>query len=118
MEIEPPLQENGDGDDAAGQNRPHQQTALLNVINHAGYPFSLISRIGQAGPRPTGPGACPTSTMERARERRSSICRWHRTSSSRPVFSRVTLINGLINDRIVFRETRLLLQPARSIILI
>ena len=69
MEIEPPLQENGDGDDAAGQNRPHQQSALLNVINHAGYPFSLISGIGQAGASPTGRGACATWATTGAREK-------------------------------------------------
>jgi len=34
MQIEEPLGEDGDRDDAASQNRPHQQTALLDVVDH------------------------------------------------------------------------------------
>jgi hypothetical protein len=35
MQIEKPLRENADGNNAASQDRPHQQTALLDVIDHA-----------------------------------------------------------------------------------
>jgi len=35
MKIEKPLGENGDRDDAANQDRPHEQTTLLDVIDHA-----------------------------------------------------------------------------------
>jgi len=34
MQVEKALSENSDGDNAAGQNRPHEQTALLDVVNH------------------------------------------------------------------------------------
>ena len=36
VKIEQPLGENGDRDHAADQDRPHEQTALLDVIDHAG----------------------------------------------------------------------------------
>ena len=35
MHIKEPLGENSDGNDATGHNRPHQQAALLDVIDHA-----------------------------------------------------------------------------------
>jgi hypothetical protein len=35
VKIKEPLCENGDRDDAADQNRPHEQTTLLDVIDHA-----------------------------------------------------------------------------------
>src|SRR5438067_2385704 len=44
MQVEEALGKNGDGDNAAGQNRPHQQPALLDVINHAGYLFTPFLR--------------------------------------------------------------------------
>src|SRR5437588_12557354 len=50
MQIEKALGEDGNGDDAAGQNRPHEQSALLDVINHGGYLLSSFSRAGQAAP--------------------------------------------------------------------
>src|SRR5438105_9247187 len=34
VQIEEPLCEDRDGNDAAGQNRPHEQAALLDVIDH------------------------------------------------------------------------------------
>ena len=34
VQIEESLCENRDGNDAAGQNRPHEQAALLDVIDH------------------------------------------------------------------------------------
>ena len=48
MQIEKALGEDSDGDNAAGQDRPHEQPALLNVINHRGYLLSSFSRTGQA----------------------------------------------------------------------
>src|SRR5204863_3181855 len=40
MEIEKALQKDRDGDNAAGQNRPHEQPALLSVINQWWLSFS------------------------------------------------------------------------------
>ena len=34
MQIEKPLCKDSDCDDAASQNRPHQQATLLDVIDH------------------------------------------------------------------------------------
>jgi hypothetical protein len=34
MQVKEALGEDGDRNDAASQNWPHQQTAFLNVINH------------------------------------------------------------------------------------
>jgi hypothetical protein len=36
MKVEESLRKNADRDDAADQNRPHEQTTLLDVIDHAG----------------------------------------------------------------------------------
>ena len=35
MKIKESFRENGDRDDAADQDRPHEQTTLLDVIDHA-----------------------------------------------------------------------------------
>jgi hypothetical protein len=35
MKIKKPFRKNGDRDDAADQNWPHEQTTLLDVIDHA-----------------------------------------------------------------------------------
>jgi hypothetical protein len=35
MKIKKPLCKNSDGDDAADQDRPHEQATLLDVIDHA-----------------------------------------------------------------------------------
>jgi hypothetical protein len=48
MQVKEPLGKNRDGNNAAGQNWPHQQTALLDVINHGDCPFSSFSATGQA----------------------------------------------------------------------
>ena len=37
MQIKETLSEDRDGNDAAGQNWPHQQTALLDVIYHVNF---------------------------------------------------------------------------------
>src|SRR5260370_29921049 len=48
MQIEKALGEDSDGDNAAGQNRPHEQSALLDVVNHGGYLLSSFSEQEQA----------------------------------------------------------------------
>ena len=35
MQIKKPFREDGDRDDAADQDGPHEQTTLLDVIDHA-----------------------------------------------------------------------------------
>jgi hypothetical protein len=35
MQIEQPLGENRDGDDAARQDGPHEQATLLDVVDHS-----------------------------------------------------------------------------------
>jgi hypothetical protein len=35
VKIKKPLRKNTDRDDAANQDRPHEQTTLLDVIDHA-----------------------------------------------------------------------------------
>jgi hypothetical protein len=35
VQVKETFGKNGDRNDAAGQNRPHQQTAFLDIINHA-----------------------------------------------------------------------------------
>ena len=42
MEIKEALGEDGDSDDAAGQNRPHEQAALLDVVDHLGMSFKRL----------------------------------------------------------------------------
>jgi hypothetical protein len=37
MKVEEALGKDGDRNDAAGQNWPHQQPTFLNVLNHAGF---------------------------------------------------------------------------------
>src|SRR5205807_8933980 len=49
MKIKKALQENRDGNDAAGEDRPHEQPTLLDVINHGGYSLSAFLRPEQAG---------------------------------------------------------------------
>src|SRR5260370_13412574 len=48
MQIEKALGEDSDGDNARGQNRPHEQSVLLDVINHGGYLLSSFALAGQA----------------------------------------------------------------------
>src|SRR5260370_13056001 len=48
MQIEKALGEDSDGDNAAGQNWPHEQSALLDVVNHGGYLLSSFSEQEQA----------------------------------------------------------------------
>jgi len=48
VQIKEALGEDSDGDNATGQNRPHEQSALLDVINHGGYLLSSFSLAGQA----------------------------------------------------------------------
>jgi hypothetical protein len=45
MQIEKTLGENSDRDNAAGKNRPHQQAAFLDVVDHA----SFLVRISTGG---------------------------------------------------------------------
>ena len=47
MKIKEALCKNSYRDDAAAQNRPHQQSALLDVINHAGF-CNALSQLWQA----------------------------------------------------------------------
>lgn len=56
MEVEKALSEDSDGDNAAGQNRPHEQTALLDVVNHGGNLLRPFCRLRQAAYcyRPSG----------------------------------------------------------------
>ena len=44
MQIKETLSEDRDGNDAAGQNWPHQQTALLNVVDHVNASRPLCRR--------------------------------------------------------------------------
>jgi hypothetical protein len=50
VKIKQALGKDGDRDDAAAQNWPHQQSALLDVIDHAGF-CNALSRLWQASKR-------------------------------------------------------------------
>jgi glucose-6-phosphate-specific signal transduction histidine kinase len=47
MQVEQAFGENSNRDDAAAQNWPHQQAALLDVINHADF-SNALSQLWQA----------------------------------------------------------------------
>jgi len=44
MQVKEAFGENADRNDATGQNWPHQQTALLNIINHANFSRPLCRK--------------------------------------------------------------------------
>jgi hypothetical protein len=50
MEVEEALGEDGDRNNAAGQNWPHQQPTFLNVLNHAGF-VPLFGNCGKPAPK-------------------------------------------------------------------
>jgi hypothetical protein len=62
MQVEKALSEDSDGDNAAGQNRPHEQTALLDVINHGGNLLRPFLDAEQAGLR--GGSAAPRAMLK------------------------------------------------------
>ena len=49
MQIEEPLGENSDGNDAASQDGPHQQAALLDVVDHADFVLAAFAARGKPG---------------------------------------------------------------------
>jgi hypothetical protein len=49
VQIKEPLCEDGDGNDAAGQNRPHEQAALLDVIDHLELSLPAFGAPGKRG---------------------------------------------------------------------
>ena len=49
VQIEKSLCENRDGNDAAGQNRPHEQAALLDVIDHLELSLAAFGGPGKRG---------------------------------------------------------------------
>src|SRR2546429_8322426 len=48
MQVEKALSEDSDGGNAAGQNRPHEQTDLLDEVNHGGNLLRPFFRLRQA----------------------------------------------------------------------
>src|SRR5437763_16935187 len=93
MEIEKALQEDRDGDNAAGQNRPHEQPALLDVINHEGYLLSVFLGSGQA---------TATSATERVTRPRRSVGRRRRRSRNQFPVGVEDGITDLLSSRAVF----------------
>src|SRR5437899_8952964 len=84
MKIKKALQENRDCNDAAGQDRPHKQPALLDVINHGGYSLSAFLEARQVINGRVQCEAWAWFWPAWAKQFQKLICRWRRTRSNWP----------------------------------
>jgi hypothetical protein len=65
MKVKEALGKDGDRNDAAGQNWPHQQPTFLNVLNHAGF-VALFGNCGKPATKGDLDGARPIVSFSRA----------------------------------------------------
>src|SRR5437899_1003275 len=115
MQVEKALKEDCDADNAAGQNRPHEQPALLDVINHGG---NLLSPFYRRRPAALGLTcarawcALLAMPLAQAKRFRKPIFQLRRIPSNRSVSRRDILVENLVHYSVILRQMGLLLQPA------
>src|ERR1700758_4818816 len=69
MQIEKSFSEDGNGDDATSKNRPHEQAAFLDVINHARFLVCIVSRGKRPDPNISRRSSAGLSPQTRFRAR-------------------------------------------------
>jgi len=112
VQVKQPFGKNGDRNDAAGQNRPHQQAAFLDIVNHATFLDLFAEGSKLSG---TAMACCPKNAWVNAATLLFSLRSWARRNFAANKFTvyiknRITsllacwiiAVNDLVEKRTVF----------------